>query len=296
MIVDYFKYSLFTQVTRLHIGYTEKDISVSTIDDFTDYEVVTDITYRDTEQIFFKLTNPKSEKYNIVVGYSSSGGLVFIKGIILDISEYAVESVQFNVIKVSSGEKVTFDITQELTYVDHVHEHLNLNVKSVNKFTNYINELINDELQFCKGKLIKRAWFPSLTANVCKVGFNGSAIDSQVGVYGVNFKYEMMPREILSLLDEELASSPDRINFTYRGEVICYKKSSSEYHIIRDGVDQVFNFPITLITENYAVRSNSIIYQWQGVTKGWVALVEKCNLVIYRAAFKLDNGQIYRLI
>jgi len=296
MIVDYFKSSLFPLLAELHAGYTTDDINISNIGTFTDYEVITERVYPDPseDEKYFKFDAPQKSNYNILVGYSSLGTVVFIKGILLNISGYDIENILFDIVRDRSGVDITFDITKNLTYSEHTHPEVSLNVNPISKFTNYLTELTDDEINFSKGKIIDRSWLSDLNSGVCLVGLDKSAINDMHGVYGIDFRFEELPSNVLKLLPQEIQDTPNIYNFTYRGETICYKKSSNEYHIVRDGVNVQFGFPMTLINEFTAVRSNGTMYHWNG--SSWITISETCNLVIYRAAFKLDSGLILRIL
>ena len=314
MITEYFNYLLFPDIRILHLGKFDEDFNILVVDSFTEYEVAdfvgSELDDRgNVSKLFFELQNePELTEYNLLVGFSERSGEpdvpIFIKELNAQFKGNAILSIKFELTKGDPKGVITFDVRENKQYNRHNHELVNLNVSKVSKFTNYLSELTNDELIFSDGYIIDRSEFTldNLPGNLY---LNPSDINDISGVYGVNFKYEILPSEAIGYIPSTEQFDITSDNITYRGNTICYSlKSRGIYKIITFGENYSSyesDVPITLINEFTMCKSNGEVFIYDYVENSgymWVTAGITVDLILYRSAFKLNgiSWKYYRVI
>jgi hypothetical protein len=301
MIEYYFNYSLFPDLDYLLVGWAE-NLNYHNAVSFQG-ELVELLEVIDQDNSNWILYNPQNTLYNVLVGYTESNELVFIYGIsIYIIDSVTLTAIQFNLHRRLVEDSNVINVNEYIIYGPHAHPNALNNPQSsteISKVSNYQNELLNDGLVFSKNHIILRN-LPIVPINGCKVLHGGSPVDIDEieGVYGVDFRFEALPSEIKPKIPKNAT------HFTYRGSAVCYKISSTEYHILTNK-DSVFNQPITLINEFYAVMSDGRVLMWDSINLpnvGWVydwisvTGIKEINLVCYRAGFINFNNSMTRVI
>jgi len=299
MISQYLAEELFADVSYLRLGFTARDMSQATIGTLTDYDEFqpSDIGPKD---IFAVLESPSLTKYNVLCGYTENDVLVFLTEVSIEFLGITINSIEFNISIKSKSVEISFDLVSSRQFLQHSHNGINLNVIPVDKFTTYLGELIDDGDRFSKGGLIRRTWLSDFTGfKVLDPELNPKSLSEITGVFGVDFRFEHLPSKIISNLSDSLRITED--NLTYRGDLICYRKSG-EYKVVKGSITFVFTNQITLVNEYTILEYNGLVTkvkQWT-TDRNWIEVysTESPVLVYYRSVFirDLDNSVIYKLI
>lgn len=305
MIISYFNQNLWTKLSKLCIGYS-LDLSQTNIDVFLTSpgtEEFQENLFLDADEGTYdhfqgKLTNPNGSRYNALVGLTELNELVFIREVSISYTDVIIKSIIYNLYRVYVERDIPFDITEDTELLTHNHDYIETEFSPESNYNSDIDGFTDTYGQITQSRFNKDIvtnLVPDL--NECLFGPEGKKISEISGVYNVDFRYESMPSTILNeLTTESIFLNPGNYSFTYRGNSIAYKTDDPDkpYSIRSESLER-FSVPASLITEKLAVIGKDL-YSYDGTTWKYIEGSDKVDLVLYRSAFKINNGKLIRII